>query len=52
MVVRSSHWSHEGRPWMAVPTDSMDTGALRRSGAVSGAETMMAVLPSEGTSQS
>ena len=52
MVVRSSNWSHDGRPCSAVPMASMRTGGLRRSGAASARDTMIAVEPSAGTSQS
>ena len=52
MVVRSSHWSHEFRPLIAHPIAWTRTGGLRRSGTVSADETIMAVEPSQGTSQS
>ena len=52
MVVRSSHWSHEGRPRMAVPTASTPMGLRRRPEVESARETMTAVDPSAGTSQS
>ena len=52
MVVRSSHWSHEGRPWMAVPTASTAIGLRRRPEVESARDTITAVEPSAGTSQS
>ncbi len=52
IVVRSSHWSQLGRPRMAVPTASIPTGGRRRSAAASARDTITAVLPSAGTSQS
>ena len=52
IVARSSNWSHDGRPWSAVPTASTWIGGLRRSGAASARDTMTAVPPSHGTSQS
>jgi hypothetical protein len=47
----SSHCSHDGRPSTTPAIASMRTGA-RRSGAVSAADTTIAVDPSAGTSQS
>ncbi len=52
IVVRSSNWSHDGRPYSAVPTASTLIGGLRRSATVSACDTMTAVPPSHGTSQS
>src|SRR2546421_296739 len=43
IVVRSSNWSHDGRPYSAVPTASTWIGGLRRSGAASARETITAV---------
>src|SRR2546421_372629 len=33
IVVMSSHWSHDGRPWMALPMASTWTGRLRSAAA-------------------
>ena len=52
IVVRSSNWSHDGRPCRAEPMASIRIGGRRRSGAESARETMTAVEPSAGTSQS
>ena len=52
IVVRSSNWSQLGRPRSAVPTASTLIGRFRRSGTVSTCETITAVPPSHGTSQS
>ena len=47
----SCHWSHDGRSSITPAIASTTTGA-RRSGAVSAADTTIAVAPSIGTSQS
>ena len=52
IVVRSSHWSHDGRPLMAVPTAATSIGVRRSPDVASARETMRAVAPSAGTSQS
>ena len=52
MDVRSSNWSQEGRPRMAVPMALMPTAPAGASGAWSRCDTTTAVDPSQGTSQS
>ena len=52
MVVRSSNWSQLGRPRNAVPTASTWIGGFAKSATVSTCDTITAVAPSQGTSQS
>ena len=52
MVVMSSYWSQEGRPRRAVPTASTRATGWSTFAACSAADTMTAVDPSTGASQS
>ena len=52
MVVMSSNWSHDGRPRKAVPTASTRATGWSTPGACSAADTITAVEPSTGASQS
>ena len=52
IVVMSSNWSQLGRPRRAVPTALICTAGWSRSPATSRCDTMTAVEPSHGASQS
>ena len=52
IVVESSNWSHDGRPRSAVPTASNRATGWSTLAACSTADTITAVEPSTGASQS